>query len=169
MQPATYVIIVYVPYSCVAGRQLHEWVSVCLTFKLRATLDKGPGTKSPGTNWKQIEPRIGPLFTFKRTFFLKVQWVCLKAWGPIWGSNIKFLRLTCERIRLTFGFFSLLLFFHGFFYFLFSPSFHALGRAENSLFLVSTLQGSTKPTMLTLELIKKWGSWCALNIVLLNP
>jgi hypothetical protein len=60
-------------------------------------------------------------------------------------------------IRLTFGFFSLLLFFHGFFYFLFSLSFHALGRADNALFLVSTLQGSTKPTMLTLELIKKMG------------
>ncbi len=105
MQPATYVIIVYVPYSCVGGRQLHEWVPVCLAFKLRATLDKGPGT-----NWKQIEPQIGPFFTFKRIFFLKVQWVCLKAWGLIWGCNIKFVWLTYERIRLTFGFFSLLIF-----------------------------------------------------------
>jgi hypothetical protein len=87
MQPATYVIIiVYVPYSCVGGRQLHELVPVCLAFKLRATLDKGPGTQSSGTNWKQIEPRIGPFFTFKRTFFLKVPCMRLKAWG---GSNLR--------------------------------------------------------------------------------
>jgi hypothetical protein len=39
---------------------------------LRATLDKGPETKNPGTNLKQIEPWIGPLFTLKKSaFFLR--------------------------------------------------------------------------------------------------
>jgi hypothetical protein len=61
--------------------------------------------------------------------------------------------LTCERIRLTFGLFSLLL--HGFKNFLFHFHFMHLGRAETSLFLATTLWGSTKSSMLTLELIKK--------------
>ncbi len=32
--------------------------------QVRATLDKGPGIKNPGTNLKQIKPSIGPFFTF---------------------------------------------------------------------------------------------------------
>ncbi len=72
---------------------------------LRATLDEDPGTKSPQTNLKHIEPWIGPFFTFLKTLFPEVQWVCLKAWGSIWGFNIKNVWLTCERIRLTFVFF----------------------------------------------------------------
>jgi hypothetical protein len=69
------------------------------------------------------------------------------------GSNIKNVCLTCERIRLTFGLFSLLL--HGFQNFLFHFHFMHLGRVETSHFLATTLWGSTKSTMLTLELIKK--------------
>jgi hypothetical protein len=69
---------------------------------LGATLDKGPRTKSPGTTLKQFEPWIEPFFTFKNIKISKVQWVSLKTWGPIWGSNIKNVWLTCERIRLTF-------------------------------------------------------------------
>ncbi len=44
--------------------------------------------------------------------------MCLKVWSSIQRSNIKNVWLTCERIRLTFGLFSLLPFFHGLFYFL---------------------------------------------------
>jgi hypothetical protein len=33
------------------------------------------------------------------------QWVCLKVWGPIQGSNIKNVLLTCDKIKLTIGFF----------------------------------------------------------------
>jgi hypothetical protein len=75
-------------------------------FILRASLDKGAGTKSSWTNLKQIFPWIGPFFTLKKTFFLKVHWVCRKAWGPTWRSNIKDVPLIFETIRLTFdGFF----------------------------------------------------------------
>jgi hypothetical protein len=86
----------------------------------RATVNKGPWTKSLGTNLKHIEPWIGPFFTLLKTIFFKGRWVCLKVWGPIWGSNIKNMWLICERIRLTFDFFS---FFHGFFNLLFTLSF----------------------------------------------
>jgi hypothetical protein len=85
---------------------------------LRATLDKGSGTKNPGTNFKQIEPWIGPFFTLKKTtvFPQFFQWACLKGRGLIWGFNIKNVWLTCERIKLIFGLFSLFLpFFHGFY------------------------------------------------------
>jgi hypothetical protein len=75
-----------------------EWQCVDVMFK--ATIDKGLGTKSVRTNLKQIEPWIGPFFTLKKTFKKEVQWMCLKAWGPIWGFNIKIVWLTCERIRL---------------------------------------------------------------------
>jgi len=94
---------------------------------LRVILDKGPRTKSLRTNLKQIELwRI----TLKKTFFTKVPWVCRKAWGPIQGSNIKNVCLTCGKIRLTFGLFSFFSsFFYGFFNFLFSFSFCALGKA----------------------------------------
>jgi len=81
------------------------------TLVLRVTLDKGPGTKSSGTNLKQIEPWIGPFFTLKETFFSKVQWVCLKSWGSIQLSNIKNVCLTYERIKLIFSLFSFSLFF----------------------------------------------------------
>jgi len=56
------------------------------------------------------------------TLFLMVQWVCPKAWGPIWGSNIPNVWLACERIRLTFGilfffFFSFIFIFIFYFFF----------------------------------------------------
>ncbi len=71
--------------------------------------------------------------------------------------------LKCERIKFFF-FFSFFFFFHGFFYFLVSLPFRALGKIENVLFfLATTLRECKKSTMLTLELIKKWGSWCAFN------
>jgi hypothetical protein len=41
------------------------------------------------------------LLNIKKTFLKKVQWVSLKAWGPI----SKIVWLTCERIKLTFGLF----------------------------------------------------------------
>jgi hypothetical protein len=70
----------------------------CLTSFLRATLDKGPWTKSPGTDLNQIEPLIGPFFHIcKKTLFPKVHWVFPKARGPIRGSNIKNVWLTCVR------------------------------------------------------------------------
>jgi hypothetical protein len=40
-----------------------------LLVSIRVTFDKGPRTKSPGTNLKQIEPWIGPFFILKETFF----------------------------------------------------------------------------------------------------
>ncbi len=79
-------------------------------IKLSATLDKGLRINNLGTNLKQIEPWIGRLFPLKKVFFLKLQWVCLKAWGPIWGFNIKNVWLTCERIGFIFGLFSFLFF-----------------------------------------------------------
>jgi hypothetical protein len=49
---------------------------------LRVILNKGPKTKSPRTNLKQIELwRI----TFKKPCFPNVQWMCWKAWDPIQG------------------------------------------------------------------------------------
>jgi hypothetical protein len=38
-----------------------------------------------------------------------------------------------------------------------------LGKAENAFSLSTILRGSIKLAMLILKLIKKWGSWCALN------
>jgi hypothetical protein len=38
-------------------------------FILKATLDKGPGTKSSGINLKQMFPSIGPFFTLQKHFF----------------------------------------------------------------------------------------------------
>ncbi len=65
---------------------------------LRATLDKGLRTKSLETNWIFN----WTFFHIKKTHFLITQWMCLKAWGSIWRSNIKNVWLACERIRLTF-------------------------------------------------------------------
>ncbi len=48
-----------------------------------------------------------------------VQWVCLKAWGPIQRSNIKNVWLTCERISKAFGFFYLFPYFFQVFFFIF--------------------------------------------------
>jgi hypothetical protein len=39
--------------------------------RLMATLDKGPGTKRPGTNLKQIEPELDPSSHLKKHFFLR--------------------------------------------------------------------------------------------------
>jgi len=60
-----------------------------------------------------------------------------------------------------------MIFFHDYFNFLFSLPFHALELEglKNALFLATTLQRSTKLAMLTLKLIKKWGSYYALNNV----
>jgi len=85
-----------------------EWQ--CVDVMFRATLNKGLGTKSVKTNLKQIQPWIGPFFTLKNTFKKKVQWLCLKAWGPIWGSNIKNVWLIRERIRLILVFFFMVFF-----------------------------------------------------------
>jgi hypothetical protein len=41
-------------------------------LRFRATLEEGPGSKIPGTNLEQI----GPFFTSKKNFCLKVRWVC---------------------------------------------------------------------------------------------
>jgi hypothetical protein len=62
-------------------------ISLTLEFRLhtmcdhtfRVILDKDPGIKARRTNWKQIECWIGHFFTLKKTLFLKVQWVCIKA------------------------------------------------------------------------------------------
>ncbi len=103
----------------------HEWEKInywapCYQTRLRATLDKSPRIKSLGTNLKQIEPWIGPFFTLKKHFFAMIQWACLRTMGPIQGSNIKNVWLTCERIVLTVGLFFLFLpFFHDFFFFFF--------------------------------------------------
>jgi hypothetical protein len=70
-------------------------------FFLRVTLDKGPGTKSPGTNLKQI----GSFLILKETLFFWGTMSVSKGLGPIGGSNIKNVWLTIERIRLTFDFF----------------------------------------------------------------
>jgi len=62
--------------------------------------------------------------------------MCLKIWGPISKSNIKNVRLTYERIMLTFEFFNF--FFNDIFNFLFPSSFHAFGKAENVFLLASS-------------------------------
>ncbi len=65
---------------------------------------------------KQIEPWIGPFFTLKNAFFSMVQWMCVKTWCSIGGSNIENVPFTCQTIRLICDFF---LFFFIFFPFLF--------------------------------------------------
>ncbi len=77
-------------------------------IRLRISLDKD-STKSPWINLKQIGPWIGPFFT--PLFFSMVPWVCLKDWGPIQGSNIKNMWLTCEKFELTFRLFLFFLWF----------------------------------------------------------
>jgi hypothetical protein len=137
---------------------------------LRATLDKGPRTKSPRTNLKQIESWIGH---FQIDFFYKK---CTMSAFKGLGSNLRVQYKMCDwhvrRIKLTFDFFSFLFpFFFSFMVFsnfLFSLSFHTLGNVENALFLTITLQEFTKSIILILELIIKWRNWCALNNVL-NP
>ncbi len=62
------------------------------------------------------------LLHIKKTHFLKVQLVCLKAWGSIWGSDIKNVCLVCERKKITFDYF------HGFFNFLYFWFFKFLSR-----------------------------------------
>jgi len=90
---------------------------IFLHSNYRATLDKGPKTNSPRTNLKQIEPWIGPFFTFKKHFFYSTMSMSVfKGLGPIWRYNIKIVWLAFERIMLTFGFF---LFFIVYFYFYF--------------------------------------------------
>jgi len=116
---------------------------------LRAILDKGPWTKSLGTNLKQIEPWIGPFFTLKKTLFLKGTMSVSKTWGLIWRPNIKNVWLTCEKIKLTFGLFSFPFLSWLIFFFVFqpitfyppsnSPPFHALRKAGNALLLATTL------------------------------
>jgi len=59
---------------------------------MKATLDKGPGTRSPGTNLKQIEPWIGPFFTFFFSFF----YVCL---SPRLSSSLVLFSLEWESIH----------------------------------------------------------------------
>ncbi len=83
----------------------NQLLGTCYQTRLRATLDKSPRIKSLGTNLKQIEPWIGPFFTLKKHFFAMIQWVCLRTLGPIQGSNIENVWLTCERIVLTVGLF----------------------------------------------------------------
>ncbi len=75
---------------------------LCYLARTRVTLDKGPGT-----NLKQIEPWIGSFFTLRKTFFAKVQWVCLKIRLEVnfEDSNMKTVWLTCERIKLLLVFF----------------------------------------------------------------
>jgi hypothetical protein len=115
-----------------------NWVSTCLSFFLSAstaatyifvaptytatiiTLEpcaltaefqtrvQGPKAQEP--IWSKHSLELDPSSRYKKTFFLKVHWVCWKAWGPTWGSNIKNVWLILERIRLTFN---------GFFFFFF--------------------------------------------------
>ncbi len=82
----------------------------------------------------------------------------LKAWGPIQGSNIKNVWLTCKRIRLTSGLFSLLLlFFHDFFNFLFSLPFHALGKGWKCILSNNHLVKIHKVSHDNFKLIKNEG------------
>jgi hypothetical protein len=53
-------------------------------FFLVSLLDKGLGTKSRGTNLKQIEPWIGPFFILKETFFF---WKGTMSLSKDLGSN----------------------------------------------------------------------------------
>lgn len=88
-----------------------------VTFK--ATLDKGLGTKSSGTNFNQIEPWIGPLCTLKKTFFSYGTMSVSKSLGSNLKVQYQNVWLTCQRIMLTFGIYLFFLrFFHGFFIFL---------------------------------------------------
>jgi len=71
------------------------------------------------------------------------------------GSKIKNMWLTCEKIRLTRGFFSFSSSFLSLnFFFWFSLLFCALERAENALFLPTNLWRSTKLVMSIFKLIK---------------
>jgi hypothetical protein len=87
---------------------------LCYPARIRVTLDK-----CPQTNLKQIEPWIGSFFTLRKTFFPKLQWVCIKAWVKFEVPNIKNVWLTCERIKLIFGLFCFLFVVQGFFLFFF--------------------------------------------------
>jgi len=116
---------------------------------LRATLDKGSGTKSPRTNLKQIEPWMGPFFTLKITLFSKVQWVCLKARLGIQfeGSILKM----CEWHVRGLG---QCVIFSPFFFLFFMVFFINLFYSENAFLLATTLWGCTKSTMSTPKLVK---------------
>ncbi len=61
---------------------IFEWFTTLIQFLILKWIFR-QGSK----DWTQ-EPWIGPFFTFKKTAFPKVQWVCLKALGPIQGFNI---------------------------------------------------------------------------------
>lgn len=104
------------------------------------------------------------LLHIKNPVFPKVQWVCLEASGSIQRSNIKNVWLTCERIRLTFGLFSLLL--HGFKKFLFHFHFVHLERIGTTL-SNNHLVRINKIDHVNSRIDKKKGeSWCVLNNVL---
>jgi len=64
-----------VAIDCPQTKKARKSDDIFLTPKflktLMATLDKGPGTKSPGTNLKQIEPELDPSSHFKKHFFLR--------------------------------------------------------------------------------------------------
>jgi hypothetical protein len=66
-------------------------------------------------------------------------------WGPIWGSNIKSVWSTYERIMLTFDFFSFLQFFMSFFIFCFSLFYF--------LFLLHTMNERRQEILVTLIFI----------------
>jgi hypothetical protein len=88
--------------------------------------------------------------------------VYLKAWGPIWGSNIKNVWLTCKRIRSTSGlFFSVLSWF--FLIFCFHFHFVHLGRVENA-FSLTTILWDSIVNHVNSKIDQKWESWCALNL-----
>ncbi len=82
-------------------------------------------------------------------------------WGTFWGTHLG-TREKKRGLRLTFGLFFFHFSFHDLKKILFSFSFHALQKAENTLFQTTTLWEFTKPAMLSLELMKKWGSSCSL-------
>ncbi len=106
-----------------------SWSSkyLCYPARIRVALDKGPGA-----NLKQMEPWIGKFFSLRKTFFPKLQWVCLKAWVQFEGSNIENVWLTCERIKLIFGLFSFF-FFQCFFLFFFLLLLHTMNEHRHKI------------------------------------
>jgi hypothetical protein len=86
--PITLLFIPYVLANVILMRRRapHFYFGLLHVSSLRVSLDKGPRTKSPRTNLKQIELWR---MTLKFLKFPKVQWVCWKAWGPIQGVQYK--------------------------------------------------------------------------------
>jgi hypothetical protein len=88
----------------------HEMLSLWCKYHFKQGCKAQKPTDQFEANWTLN----WTLFTLKK-LFPKVLWMCLKARGSIWGTDIKNVWLTCERIRIRF--FSPPFIFHYYYYY----------------------------------------------------